>query len=291
MFIFNNFREKIQLILKQIENGKANDAKIANLLELLGDHPDMIPEVTEKINIILQKGDMKACDSAILAFNKMSQNYIGLADFSVDIIASSMKKRKNESCEDILFKTLEILSKIAQKYPERMRCVIPELLICLENRSKANREMAYFTLTLLTATHHEFFKDRQKEIIRVLNGLNVDERIYACRLIKKLAENDPKIAADAYDIIDDLRLNHPDCSLRSEAGFAVDKLNDVIKVKPDKINMWSMKAIPMPEKDIICINQEISDNFAGFSELVAPDKNDLADLLEGMSLQHMIANK
>ncbi|MDL5501939.1 MAG: hypothetical protein QSU88_01870, partial [Candidatus Methanoperedens sp.] len=99
---------------------------------------------------------------------------------------------------------LEILSKIAPKHPDRMKIAVPELLIALESTDVKSRELSYFILSILAATHHEFFKDRSKELIRILNGLNVDERIYAIRLTKQLAQKDQAIVADTYDLLEDL---------------------------------------------------------------------------------------
>src|SRR5659263_727873 len=122
-----------------------------------------------------------------------------------------MKERKNDLRFYSMLEILEILSKITQKYPERMKIAVPELLLCLENADAKSRDISYFILSILAAVHNEFFKGHSKEIIRVLNGLYVDERKYACRLIKQLAQKDQTIVTDTYDLIEDLRLNNPDC--------------------------------------------------------------------------------
>jgi hypothetical protein len=306
MKLYNNFQKGN--ILKKIEKGRVSKTNIASLLELLGNHPKMITEVVGTLNRILQKGDIKANNSAIMALNKMAENYIGLAEFSVDAITGCMKKTKNGLHEETMINILEILLKITNTYPERMGNAVPELLICLENTSATSREMAHYTLTLLAATHHEFFRGRQKEIIRVLNGLNVDERIYACRLIMKLAEKERAIVEDTYDFLEDLRLNHPDSKLRSEAGFAIEKLKEPVKRKlrkpvkgklkkpvndkPSKVDVWSIKTIQKPElSPIIKDGAGIPDNFSVLAELMAPNKEDLIHMLEGMSLEHLIVNR
>ena len=314
MRLYNNFQKRN--ILKKIENGSVSEANITSLLELLDNDPKMIPEVVGTLNSILQKGDIKAYNSAILVLNKMAENYIGLADYSVDVIIECMKKRKNDMFEDGMLKILEILLKISLNYPEHMRFAVPELIICLENSNATSREMAHYTLTLLAATHHEFFRGRQKEIIRVLNGLNVDERIYACRLIMKLAEKDRAIVEDTKDFLEDLHLNHPDSKLRSEAGFAIEKLKEPVKGKlkkpvkgklkkpvkgksskpvkdkHSKVDVWSINTIQEPEISYNIKDRTVSsDNFAVLAELMAPNKEDLVHMLEGMSLEHLIVNR
>lgn len=314
MTLYNNLQKRN--ILKKIENGRVCETDIASLLELLNNHPKMIQEVVGTLNRILQKGDIKAYNSAISALNKMAENYIGLEHYSVDVIVDCMQKRKKDLFEEGMSKILEILLKITLNYPEHMKIAVPELMICLENTNATSRETAHYTLTLLAATHHEFFRGHQKEIIRVLNGLNVDERIYACRLIMKLAENEPAIVEATYDILEDLRLNHPDSKLRSEAGFAIEKLKEPVKEKPkepvkgklkkpvkeklrkpvedvhSKVDVWSINTIQEPE---ISYNFKDrtgpSDNFAVLAELMAPNKEDLVHMLEGMALDHLIVNR
>ena len=293
MIFFNNFQKKVQIILKKIEQANANESDIASLCKLLDSHPDITPEVIGTLNNILLKGSIKAYNLVILAFNKMAQNYIGLEYYSVDVIVSCMHERKNDVHENNILNVLEILSKITQKYPQRMGIAVPELLICLENTDTKSRELSYFILSILAAAHHEFFKGRSKEIIRVLNGLNVDERIYAIRLTKKLAQQDQAIVADTFDLLEDMRLNHPDSNLRSEAGFAMDTLKEAVKKKPHRTNTRSVKKMQKPDiSHLIKGRGEISDNhFSGLSELRSPDKKDLADILEGMNLKHLIVDR
>ena len=291
MIFFNNFQEKIRNILKKIKNGNASESNITFLCELLDDHQNLLPEAIGTFEDILTKGDVKAFNSAISAYNRMAQNHIGITHYQVDVIVSCMRDRRNDLYENSMSNILEILSKIAPKYPERMKIAVPELLIALENTNTKSRESSYFILSILAATHHEFFKDRSKEIIRILNGLNVDERIYAIRLTKQLAEKDQSIVADTYDLLEDLRLNHPDSNLRSEAGFAMDKLKEAAKQKPSQAGTSSIKKKQNP-RHLIKKRAEMSDNlFSELSELMAPDKKEIKAILIGMNLKHLIVCK
>ncbi len=273
--MYNNFPKKARNIFKKIEIGKASVANIGFLVQLCDHQPHIVPEVVEGLDIILGKGDMKSRSSAIMAFNKMAQNYLGLADYPVDSIVGCMQKRKKDLHAEDIPRILDILLKMAEKYPERMRTAVPELLMCLENMSAAIREEAYFTLAILAVTHHEFFIGRSKEIIRVLNGLNVDERVYGCKLIRLIAEKEQLTAAETYDVLEELRLNHPDNNLRREAAYTIEKLNEVTRKKTSGVN-----------------ETEISDGlFDELSDLLAPDEEDLKNMLEGMGLKHLIAGK
>jgi hypothetical protein len=286
MFFYNNFQKKARNIIKKIENGSAGESNMSSLCELLENHPDMIQESIGALNAILIKGDIKGYNSAISALNKMAENFIGFEHYSVDVIVNCMRERKNDLRENGLLKILDILSKITQKSLERMKIAVPELFICLENTNPKSREIAHFILSIIAAAHHEFFKDRSKEIIRALNGLYVDERIYACRLLKQLAQNDQTIVDDTQDLLEDLRLNHPDCNLRSEAGFAMDKLEEAIRKNS------SDQPVKLIKPSILVKDRKgISDDFSELSELIEPNKKDIIELLEGMNLRHLIINR
>jgi len=266
MIFSNNSQKKIQNIIKKIENENSSESNIVSLCELLENHRNMIPDSIRALNKIIIKGNLKASYSAIHALNKLSENYTGLEYYSIYVLISCVMERKNDLDENSMLKILEILSKITQKYPERMKIAVPELLICLENSNAFNRTLSYFMLSILAVSHPEFFKGHSKRIIRILNGLYVDERIYACRLIKQLAQKDQTTVTDTYDILEDLWLNNLDCNVRSEAGFALDMLKEVSGMIPSE------------------------SYFSGLKELRSPNKNDLIDIIEGMNLRHMIIN-
>ncbi|MDO8727216.1 MAG: hypothetical protein Q7J35_14195 [Candidatus Methanoperedens sp.] len=290
MVFFNNFQKRFRNILKRIENGNASESNIASFCELLDVHKKIIPEAIGALNDILIKGNIKAFNSAISAYNRIAQNHIGEEHYLVDVIVSCMRDRRNDMRENSMLKILEILSITTQKYPERMKIAVPELLIALESNTPKSRELSFFILSILSATHHEFFKGLSKEIIRVLNGLNVDERIYAIRLTKKLAEKEQANIAETYDLIEDLCLNHPDSKLRSEAGFAMDKLKAMVKSEP------VMKIQTPGPSYLIKGRTELSEDlFSGLPELIVPlmvpDKEDMIAILQGMNLEHLIVNK
>lgn len=136
---------------------------------------------------LTQKGDINVCSSIISSLNRLAEKDSGLAADSIDAIVSCMQRAKQGFHEDQILNALEILSKIYQEYPECMGIVVPELLGCLENISTKVRNRAYLVLDSLAATRSEFFLGRSKELIRVLNSLNVDARIFACSLIKNVS--------------------------------------------------------------------------------------------------------
>lgn len=282
-------QKKVLSILKNIEDGKANEANTDHLTELLDIQPSIVPEVMQTLNVILQKGNAKAFSSAIQAIDKITENNPGLEDYSLKVIVNCMQKRKEDLHEENILNILEILIKITQNYSERMGATVPELLVCLKNSSIKVREKAYFLLALLAITHHEFFTGRSKDIIRVLNGLNLDERIKACRLIRKIAVKDRAIMVDTYDVLEDLRLNHPDSNLRSEAAFAMDKLQEPAGKNPSGPD--SVKPVPVADP-LITDEAEVPDESTSeFTDLIAPNEEDLKEALEAMGLKYLVTKK
>ncbi|MCX9084447.1 MAG: hypothetical protein OIN87_06595 [Candidatus Methanoperedens sp.] len=261
--IFSNNSKKIQNIIKKIENGNASESNIASLCELLETHKNFIQESVRELNRIITKGNLKASYLAIHTLNKLSENYKGLEYYSIYVLINCTIERKNELCECNMSEILEILSKITQKYPERMKIAVPELLNFLENMNPVKRTISFFILSILAIAHPEFFKGHSRELIRVLNGLYIDERIYACRLIKQLAKKDPTIVSDSYDIIEDMWLGSLDCNLRSEAGFALDALKEAEESSSHVDNPIYLIQKPMPS--IVIDKLEISEYY--FSRL------------------------
>jgi hypothetical protein len=264
MIFSHNVQKKVRTIIKKIENGNASESNIVSLGELLEDHQNLIPESIRALNKIMIEGNVKASHLAICALNKMSENYMGLEYYSIYVIISCLMERKNDLHEYRMLEILEILLKITHKYPERMRIAVPELLHCLEDTNAKSRTLSYFMLSILAGAHPEFFKGHSNKIIRVLNGLYVDERIYACRLIKQLAQKDQTMVTDTYDILEDLWLSGPDGNLRSEAGFAMDTLKEAVGKNPSQ-----------------------EEYFSRLRELTSTYDKDLIDILEGVDLKNL----
>lgn len=219
-----NPQKKVKSILNKIKAGQASEMDIASLGASLDEQPSVVAETVTFLTGLIQKEDAKACSMAIQALNVAADKDLGKVADSLDMIVGFIDTAGRKFHEDWILSSLEILFKICQKYPEKMSIAISELFVCLGNSSPKVREKAYFPLAILVVTQPGFFRGRSKELIRALSGLTVDERIYACRIIKKIAEKDSGIVEDVSCILEDLRFNSPDGNLRSEAAYAVEKL-------------------------------------------------------------------
>jgi hypothetical protein len=314
MVWLRNPKKKIQDILIKIGKGRVNEADIASLMELLGRQPSAVPEVIGVLAGILKREDTNAYNAAITTLSIIAEKEPELVAGSLDAIMSCIRRGEKEFPEDWILDSLDILIKISQKCPERMGVAVPDLIMCLENISTAIREKSYFLLALLAIMKPEIFRGHSKELVRVLNGLNIDERIYACRLIKKIAERDPKIVEDTYDVLEDLQLNHIDSNLRSEAAYAVEKIEvkeKIIKQKPSRGAVKLANSRKDNSSGLIKVNKISSEKgkkikagyltkdksgasdtpFSELASLIVPNEKDMKDILKGLGLNHLISKK
>lgn len=221
MSLLNNPKKKAHGIIKKIEQGNATESNINNLGEILGKEPSLVPEIVSGLTSILQRSNRQSFRLAIYALSVVADKDIDIISDSVDVISSFLQKDLQTG--EIL-KTLEIMLKIYQGHPEKMNIAVPRLLACLRNMNPTVRENAYFLLASIAMPHPELFKGHTRELNLALNGLNTDERSYACKLIKKIAEKDPDIVKDTYEVLSDLKINHPSRELRIEAESVIKTL-------------------------------------------------------------------
>ena len=283
-------QKELQNIFKKMETGRVKEANLDSLVQLLGKQPSMIPEAIKMLTGLAQNGDIRVCSSVITTLNRAAEKKVRIPAESVNVVVCCMQKGKQGFHEDLMLDAIEILLKIYQEYPERMSIAVPELLACLESISPKIRNKAYLILDSLVVTRTEFFLGRSKELIRVLNSLSVDARIYGCSLIKNISIKNPVFVMDTYCVVEDLRLNHPDFRLRSEAGYTIEKLKPKEQpAKPVVVKVETTKQVKNNASDMDLIAQEKP--LYECTNLVIPDDADLKTMLETMGLKHLIKKK
>ena len=264
--LFSNPKKKAQNIINNIEKGTASESNIIDLGEILNKEPSLVSEIAGPLLSILQNCDKTSLKSAILALNVVADTDTGLISDYVDVIAGCLKKDLRSA--EILT-ILEIILKIYRTYPEKMNTSVPGLFVCLRNIDATVRENAYFILESIAVLHPEFFKGHTKELKLALGGLNLDERIYACKIIKNIANKDPTIVEDLYELLSYLESNHPSRELRIEAAAAIDKLNIKKEVEPPKVRedlSGPGENIPVPDP-VVLFSEKSGDQHAR-SEIV-----------------------
>ncbi|HWR26776.1 MAG TPA: diadenylate cyclase [candidate division Zixibacteria bacterium] len=286
--MLNNPKKKAQNIIKKIEKGTASEADIIDLSEILYKEPSLESEITGSLISILQKFDTISFKSAIFALNVVADKNIGIISDSVDVIANCLKKDLHTG--EIL-KILEIMLKIYRKYPEKMNIAVPGLLVCLRNMNVTVRENAYFLLGPIALLHPEFFIGHTKELNLALNGLNLDERIYACKIINTIANTNPKIVEEAYDILSYLESNHPSRQLRIEAASVIEKLKIKEEVEPIKLREDRIDNISAPDPGGFLSGKpggQLRSEFAGILETERKDKKETLNVL---GVEYIIKSK
>lgn len=305
---------EIRRILIKVGSGCATEDNLTSLMELLNKQPAPVPEVIGVLAGILKKEDTKAYSSAIMALNMVAEKEPELVAGSLNAIIGGIGRDDKEFYEDRFLGSLDILIKISQKYPDKMEIAISNLLMCLENISAAVREKAYFLLALLAIMKPGFFRGHSKELVRILNGLNIDERIYACRLIMKIAERDPKIVESTYHVLEDLSLNHLDSNLRAEAAYALEKLKvekNIVKQESSRGTVDLAKSGEDKTPPLVKANKVTSKKrkkiktryhakegfkaldipYSELANLIVPSEKDMKDMLTEFGLNHLIVKK
>lgn len=237
MSFIQNKQKQFEKILKEIEKGNLTESDGSSLMEILRDQSSMIPDTIKSLSYIMSKVDQKSYIAACQVLNFIADEYPDTVSDSLEMIIELLKYREKEINENEWLPTLELLTKIYQGYPEKIKIAVPGLLTALGNSNPDIRAEAYFLLMNIATNNPDHFKDRSKELIRVLSGINVDERINGCKIIGKIAEKNPEIVEKTYELVEDLFLNHPDNNLRKEAGFTVDKLRPKAAAKQPDINV------------------------------------------------------
>lgn len=280
MTLLQNPQKKVESILKELEKGKTHDSDTSSLMQILNKQPSMIPEVMRSLASIMAKGESNPSISACLVMNRMTDERLDEVSDSLEMIMELLKDRKKELNEYEWIPALELLTKINQQHPEKMRSAVPVLLAAMGNTNATVRESAYCLLGFIAADNPDFFKGRSIELIKVLNGLNVDERLYACNIIRIVAEKNPEIVDNTFDLVNDLFLNHPDNNLRSAAGLAVDKMRpkkDVPKQPDSKVPLVKQENT-RPELNTISDVISLTNN----EEIGTNDKSQIENALQMM---------
>lgn len=237
MTFLQNKQKQFEKIIKEIKKGNIRESDESSLMQILRDQPLMIPDAIKSLSYIMSKVDQKPYIAACQVLNLIAEEHPDIVSDSLEMIIELLKYREKELNENEWLPTLELLIKIYHGYPEKIKIAVPGLLTALGNSNPDIRAEAFFLLILIATNNPDYFKDHSKELIRVLSGINIDERINGCKIIGKIAERNPEIVEKTYDLVEDLFLNHPDNNLRKEAGFTADKLRPKGSAKQPDINV------------------------------------------------------
>lgn len=291
MLWFDTPQKKAQNILKTIGKGKASESQVHELLQLLEKQPQMVPDVAAYLIAVLKDNNTKAYRIAISALNKVTENDIKLVEGTAEVILGSMQRAGKDLDVEGLLDALEILFRIAKYDPETMKNSFVELFICLGNMNARVRESAYHLLSMIAISKPELYRGHAQELIRSLNGLNLDERIYVCKIISALADQDPTIVEDTYEKLKDIALAHMNSDLRSEAAFAMKKFN--IKEDTGTGRSQESREFDFGQELLRPDDYKLAPDFGVIADELSTRISDInlqseaANLLESMGLGHL----
>ncbi|HIH43571.1 MAG TPA: hypothetical protein HA257_00380 [Candidatus Methanoperedenaceae archaeon] len=292
MLWFNTPKKERNGVLKKIESGTADDAGIRSLLNSIERQPERLPELVESLVGVLKSQQTKDCRQALCVLvniaNKNPESVLGSTEVVIELV------RKKEMGYEGLIYALEFLSLVYTREPEKIKTTLVELFSCLRNMNEGVRKRAYNLLSVIAVNSPEVFKGHSIELKRSILGLNTDERVYACRLARILADTDQSVVEDLYEILKDVEMTQHNNELRAEASAVLRKL----KVKEEPV-------MPLPQEPDFDLDKGLIDtqdmvstpdvtSIAGELPSILTGMNlekDAVDLLGSMGLGHMIVNR
>jgi len=170
---------------------------------------------------------------------------------------------------------LDILSIIVSVSPELMQPAVPALLNKMRSSNSQIRSASYYILETISKSYPDFFSNHTLDLIRSLNGLNIDERIFATKLIGEIAKYSPKVIDDTYDVLNDLASKHPSSEVRQEAHDVLKKFS----VDEEITEEHETEQLEF-EKDFIGID-DIDSEEMDFAEMA----DDLSERIKGIDFE------
>lgn len=273
--VFGSPKKTVDNSIKKIDKGHGSKKIVESLKKALQGDPELIGDTTLQLIGIIQTDKTETFGYCLEVLLEIAETEPDLLANSADAFIKLIQMPDDGTLDNnSTLIALDILSIIVAGYPEVMQPAVPALLKKMKSSNSNIRSATYYILDIISKTNPEFFSDHTPDLIRSLNGLNVDERIYAARLIGEIANSSPKVIDESYDILNDLASKHPNMELRQEAYDVLKKI--MVKETPDA----NTKEPTEFEKDFIGID-EVKSEDVDFAELA----DDLSERIKGMDFE------
>ncbi|MDF1558454.1 MAG: hypothetical protein P1P80_09840 [ANME-2 cluster archaeon] len=282
--VFGSPKKNAANNIKKIEKGHGNKKIVDTLNKGLNENPELIEDIAIQLIGIIQtdkKDTFSYCLEVLLNIAEIEPDILAN---SVDAIIKIIQGSEEDGLDnDSILKALDILSILASGYPELMQPVVPVLLRKMKNPNSQIRSATYYILDIIAKSNPEFYSDHTLDLIRSLHGLNIDERVYAARLIGEIASYSPKVIDESYDVLSALANKHPDTQVRQEAHDVLAKFK--VEEKTPELT------IDEPEEDLL----EFETDFIGIDEIKSEDEDfdrmadDLAQRIQGIDFESSAA--
>jgi len=275
--IFGSPKKHVTNSIKKIGKGRGNQKAVMSLNKTLTEHPELREGAVYQLVRIIQTNKVESFSYAIEVLLNIAEVEPDLLANSSDAIIRILEFPEDSLDINYMLKTMEILGMIASRYPELMQPSVMTLLQKLNSSNSQIRAASFYILDIIAKTHPIYLSGYTFDLLRSFYSSYDDERLYATRLIIKIAMVS-HTSFDAFcEVLNNLVHKEPDLKLMQEAYNA--------------LRMSEPGEEPIEFKDEIIPE---SDDFGELVDVMAENikgidfEKDARELLKSFGMEHLI---
>lgn len=231
-------RKKADILVDKIASGKCDEVAIRELKVAVAEiaEPEELQRVSWAVlDIAMNSTNLTAAGYALkslLLFMPMAEDIENALDNRVLTLVEDKSAVSNK----ILIEGIAgyARERVAGDI-DRSAIFIPAMLLFLEEASGTTASISYEVLMKAAGYRPEFFESYAALLTRELGSINNSTRVYAARIITKLARTHPEYMADAEKTLLHISTFYPDAEVKSAAAEAYQTItqNRVPPQEPD----------------------------------------------------------
>ncbi|MCG7850056.1 MAG: hypothetical protein MIO93_12895, partial [ANME-2 cluster archaeon] len=278
--VFGSPKKTVDNNINKIEKGHGSKKIVDSLNKTLKENPELVDDTALALIGIIQTDKTETLGYCLELLLSIAEKDTDLLVNSTDAFIKIIQMPDDNAIDNnSILIALDILSIIVSVSPELMQPAVPALLNKMRSSNSQIRSASYYILETISKSYPDFFSNHTLDLIRSLNGLNIDERIFATKLIGEIAKYSPKVIDDTYDVLNDLASKHPSAEVRQKAHdvlkrFRVDE--EITEVKTEEHETEQLEF----EKDFIGID-DIDSEEMDFAEMA----DDLSERIKGIDFE------
>ncbi|MCL7413990.1 MAG: hypothetical protein M8353_10325 [ANME-2 cluster archaeon] len=278
--VFGSPKKTIDNSIKKIEKGHGSRKIVDSLKKALKEDSGLIEDTALTLIGIIQTDKKETFSYCLEPLLDIAETETDLLVNSTDAFINIIQIPDDNALDNnSILISLDILSIIVSLYPELMQPAVPALLKKMRSSNSQIRSASYYILDIISKSHPDFFSNHTLDLIRSLNGLNIDERVYATKLIGEIAKYSPNVIDDSYEVLNDLASKHPSSEVRQEAYDVLKKYGVDEETPEGKTEEHKPEPLEF-EKDFIGID-DINSEDMDFAELA----DDLSERIKGIDFE------
>lgn len=292
-------RKKAQKIIVRLKKGQGSPDAVNSLLRSMSGDKDLTWEIVQDIKAALTDIPPENSLYLLQAVRIITEAAPNLTIDAVPSILRCLDETGDKQQErDISLEAIITLFYLSKENPEVIKPAIPTLLEYMDNHFDKIRVSSFCTLKSISESIPEAYTDYTAELLRALQGLNNDTRIYTAEIIGDIADTNPEVVEEAYKSLDRL-LKHPNSQIRSEAGRVIKKLIMAERhTKPMEIGLADL----VSEERVVFETGEASENGEVsdiglkyspqmFDEIETEFRANVDKFLESIGLEHLMIHE